>query len=86
MKKSRRDFIKTGGVTIAAAGIIPSFLASCTGSDDETTSGTVLTNMMEGVEPLTEDDYKGRQVSLVSALEKCEMDASTSHVVSTNPI
>lgn len=75
MKKSRRDFIKTGGLTIAATGIIPSFLASCTGSEDETTSGTALTNMMKGVEPLTEDDYKGRQVGLVSALEKCGMDA-----------
>ncbi len=75
MKNSRRDFIKLGGVSIAATGIVPSFLASCTGPEDGTKSGTGLTNMIEGVEPLTEDDYKRRQVELVSALDKSGMEA-----------
>ncbi|MDX2444162.1 MAG: twin-arginine translocation signal domain-containing protein, partial [Bacteroidales bacterium] len=75
MKNSRRDFIKLGGVSIAATGIVPSFLASCAGPDDETKSGTGLTIMIEGVEPLTEEDYKRRQVELVSALDKSGMEA-----------
>lgn len=75
MKKNRRDFIKSSGLTIAATGIIPSFLASCSMSEDETESGTGLSKMTEGVEPLTEDDYKARLSGLVNALEKYEMDA-----------
>ena len=75
MKKNRRDFIKASGLTIAATGIIPSFLASCSVSEDETVSGTGLAKMTEGVEPLTEEDYKSRQMGLVNALEKCGMDA-----------
>jgi len=56
MSYSRRTFLKIGGLSITATGFISSFLSSC-GKKEE----RVLTNLVSGVKPLTEDDYSQRQ-------------------------
>ncbi len=58
MKVHRRNFIKTGSITVASFGFVNSFLTSC---HNESHRFKELENMTAGVEPLTAEDYITRQ-------------------------
>jgi len=71
MKASRREFLKIGGITIAATGVVPTLLSSCSSESSQ----TQFTNMLEGVEPLNDADYQIRLDKLVASLLDYKMDA-----------
>jgi len=74
MKNTRREFLKIGGLSIAATGMVSPFLKSCIDEDkSEVNSG--LSNMIEGVKPLTQDDYKDRLNRLVRSMSENGIDA-----------
>jgi len=58
MKMHRRNFIKSGSITIASFGLVNSILSGCSSDSDRFKE---LENMTTGVEPLNAEDYKSRQ-------------------------
>jgi Xaa-Pro dipeptidase len=58
MKMHRRNFIKSGSITIASFGLVNSILAGCSSDSDRFKE---VENMTAGVEPLNVEDYKSRQ-------------------------
>ncbi|MDT8402053.1 MAG: Xaa-Pro peptidase family protein [Bacteroidales bacterium] len=67
MKNTRREFIKIGGLSIAATGLVSPFLQSCAGKESETADHN-LKNEMAGVEPLSREDYTVRLNRLVDSM------------------
>jgi len=47
MRNSRREFIKVGGLTIIAGGIIPAFLNPCTGEKKPSEENSAFENMVK---------------------------------------
>lgn len=71
MKTSRRHFIKIGGYTIAASGIVPAVLNSCTPPEKK----IIFDNELEGIEPLGSEDYIDRLEKLKRSITRYEIDA-----------
>ena len=74
MKNTRREFIKIGGLSVAATGLVAPFLQSCAEQGDETVDHN-LQNEVAGVEPLTQKDYAGRLDRLVDSMIKEGIEA-----------
>jgi len=74
MKNTRREFIKIGGLSIAATGLVAPFLQSCAEQGGET-AGHNLKNEVVGVEPLTQEDYAARLNRLVDSMIKEDIEA-----------
>jgi Xaa-Pro dipeptidase len=71
MKMHRRNFIKTGTVSIATFGFVNTIFTGCTGKSNRFKE---LENMTAGVEPLTRDDYVDRQQKAVRLMEQHQTD------------
>jgi len=71
MKMHRRNFIKTGTVSIATFGFVNMILTGCSG---ESNRFKELENMTAGVESLTRDDYVVRQQKAASLMEQNQTD------------
>jgi Xaa-Pro dipeptidase len=71
MKTSRRHFIKIGGYTIAASGIVPAVLHSCTPSEKK----VIFDNELEGIEALSDKDYNDRLDKLKGSITRYNIDA-----------
>ena len=69
MQLQRRNFLKIGGLSFAAYGLVPAFLTSC--NSDELIS---LENMTEGVEPLAKEDYEKRLAMAKALMEEKNFD------------
>lgn len=70
MSQTRRSFLKTGGLSLAALGLVPtSFARSASGSPQE------LQNMLTGVQPLTPEDYALRREKAKRLLAEHGLDA-----------
>ncbi|MBE3088357.1 MAG: aminopeptidase P family N-terminal domain-containing protein [Chloroflexi bacterium] len=70
MSLTRRSFIKTGSVSLAALGLSPtSFAAPAAGAPQE------LKNMVASVEPLTPEDFALRREKARRLLAKNRLDA-----------
>lgn len=74
MKNTRREFIKIGGLSVAATGLVAPFLKSCAEKGGETADHD-LVNEVKGVEPLTEEDYQRRLKRLVDSMIKQDIEA-----------
>ncbi len=74
MKNTRRDFIKIGGLSLAATGLVAPFLQSCSDPGSETADHN-LVNEVAGVEPLTQEDYAARLDRLVDSMIKEGIEA-----------
>ncbi|MEE4213861.1 MAG: Xaa-Pro peptidase family protein [Bacteroidales bacterium] len=74
MKNTRRDFIKIGGLSLAATGLVAPFLQSCAEQAGDT-AGHNLQNEVAGVEPLTQEDYAARLDRLVDSMIKEGIEA-----------
>jgi Xaa-Pro dipeptidase len=77
MITSRRNFIKTSGLTVAATGIAPALLNSCAGETKPVTGdqSTGLTNIVGDVAPLTLADYEYRLSRLTEQMTLNNLDA-----------
>ncbi len=71
MKMHRRNFIKSGAVSVASFGLVNGILSDCSG-DSEIFKD--LKNMTAGIEPLTAGDYKSRQDKAVRLMEENRID------------
>lgn len=69
MAHTRRDFLKIGGLSIAASGITKNLLASPKPQIQST-----LTNMVSKVEPLTAADYERRMAKAQQLLTEHKLD------------
>jgi Xaa-Pro dipeptidase len=67
----RRNFIKSGSISIATFGSVNSILTGCNKEDDRFKE---LENMTAGVEPLTTDDFKSRQNKASMLMEENQID------------
>ncbi|MBS0009982.1 MAG: aminopeptidase P family N-terminal domain-containing protein, partial [Bacteroidales bacterium] len=74
MKNTRREFIKIGGLSIAATGLVAPFVQSCADQGSETADHN-LKNEVAGVEPLTQGDYAARLDRLVESMIKEGIEA-----------
>lgn len=74
MKNTRREFIKIGGLSVAATGLVAPFLHSCSDPVSETADHN-LKNEVAGVEPLTQEDYAARLDRLVDSMIKEGIEA-----------
>ena len=75
MDNTRRKFIKTGGITIVAAGIVPSFISSCADEKKSSQEKKVFTSMVKDVVPLSEADYHFRLENARKYLVENNIDA-----------
>lgn len=71
MKQDRRSFIRAGGISLAISGIVPAFLQSCKSDAGE----SLVTDLTEGVESLTDSDYTARQEKVRNLMRESEVDA-----------
>jgi Xaa-Pro dipeptidase len=71
MKQDRRGFIRSGGLALAATGIIPAFLHACRTEKNE----SVFSDMTAGLEALTDDDYLARQEKARVVMREKGVDA-----------
>lgn len=71
MKTSRRHFIKVGGLSVAAGGLVSNLLTAC----DSETPEVVFGNELKGVEPLGKEDYLARIEKLKFSMQKDSIDA-----------
>ncbi len=74
MKNSRREFIKIGGLSIAATGLVAPFLQSCAEQGNEGADHN-LKNEITGVEALNREDYDTRLNSLINSMIKEDIEA-----------
>ncbi len=74
MKNSRREFIKIGGLSIAATGLVSPFLKSCAEQGTESADHN-LKNEVKGVEPLNDQDYTSRLNSLIDSMVNEDIEA-----------
>jgi len=74
MKNTRREFIKIGGLSVAATGLVSPFLKSCM-DENEQDIDTGLKNMIVGVKPLEEDDYMHRLDRLIESMVVNDIEA-----------
>ncbi|HCC72140.1 MAG TPA: metallopeptidase, M24 family protein [Bacteroidales bacterium] len=74
MKNTRREFIKIGGLSIAATGLVAPFMKSCV-SENNGNAKHNLKNEVEGVEPVNEQDYARRLDRLVDSMVKENIEA-----------
>lgn len=77
MTTTRRNFIKTGGLTVAATGIAPVLLNSCAGEPEPATGApsTGLTSIVNDIPPLTPADYESRLLRLGEQMTLNNLDA-----------
>jgi Xaa-Pro dipeptidase len=75
MNNSRRQFIKTGGLTIVGTGLVPSFLASCSGDKKPAEEKSSFVNMVKDVTPLAETDFLSRRDMVRRKLSENKSDA-----------
>ena len=61
MKTSRRHFLKIGGISIAATGIVPAIFNSCTPEE----KANIFTSEIAGITPLNGEDYAKRMEKMV---------------------
>jgi Xaa-Pro dipeptidase len=74
MKNTRRQFIKTGGLTIVASGIVPAFISSCV--DEKASSvNNVFASLVKDVKPLSDADYMARLENARKHLSDNKIDA-----------
>ncbi len=71
MKQDRRNFIRTGGLTLAATGIAPAFLKAYQPGK----AGFFETDMTAGIEKLTDEDYLARQEKARRLMREAGIDA-----------
>jgi Xaa-Pro aminopeptidase len=71
MKMHRRNFIKSGAVSVASFGLVNGILSGCSGDSE---SFKELQNMTAGVEPLDAKDFKSRQDKAVRLMEENKID------------
>lgn len=71
MKNTRRDFLKIGGLSIAASGLVSPFLTSCINGEED----TGLVNEIEGVKPLSGSDYDKRLEKLLKSMREYDIEA-----------
>lgn len=71
MKIPRRNFIKTGTITVASFGFVNSFFTSCS---KESQRFIELDNMTAGVEPLADEDFINRQLKAGMLMEQNQID------------
>ena len=69
MQLKRRNFLKLGGLSVAAYGMIPALLSSC-----KSEPMTSLENLTEGIEPLAKEDYEKRLEKAQALLEENNID------------
>ncbi|MBN1387265.1 MAG: aminopeptidase P family protein [Bacteroidales bacterium] len=74
MKNTRREFIRIGGLSIAATGLVAPFLKSCAEQGTESKEHDLL-NEIKDVEPLNEKDYERRINRLVDSMIKEDIEA-----------
>jgi Xaa-Pro dipeptidase len=67
---SRRSFLKVGGLTVSAAGIVSEMLSRPAFAQD-----TKLQNMVTGVKPIAPEDYEERLEQARKIMAKNKMDA-----------
>lgn len=77
MTTSRRNFIKAGGITVAATGIAPIILNSCAGETKpaETRPGTGLERIVNDIEPIGQTDYDFRRSRICEEMSQSGIDA-----------
>jgi Xaa-Pro dipeptidase len=77
MTTSRRNFIKTSGLTVAATGIAPVILNSCAGEPKPVTGAqsTGLVSIVNDIPALTPADYEYRLSKLCEQLSLNNLDA-----------
>jgi Xaa-Pro dipeptidase len=75
MKNTRRQFIKTGGLSIVATGIVPAFIVSCGDVKKASSDSNAFTNMVKDVKPLSEADFLMRQENARMYLKENKIDA-----------
>jgi Xaa-Pro dipeptidase len=71
MKMHRRNFIKSGAVSVASFGLVNGILSGCSG-DSEVFKN--LQNMTVNIEPLTAEDYKSRQEKALRLMKDNRID------------
>jgi len=71
MKTSRRHFIKVGGLSVAAGGLVSNLFTSC---DSQETVKT-FENELSGITPLSKEDYVARIDKLKLSMQKEGIDA-----------
>ena len=69
MQLQRRNFLKLGGLSVAAYGILPVLLSSC-----KSKPLISLEKMTDGVEPLQKEDYEKRLARAQALLEENNID------------
>jgi Xaa-Pro dipeptidase len=74
MNNTRRQFIKTGGITIVAAGIVPAFISSCKDEKKPAPEAKAFTSMVKDVTPLSEADYLSRLENAYRYLKENKID------------
>lgn len=79
MATSRREFIRTGGATIAAAAVVPAAITSCSATPGNAGQagqpGTGLSSIVIDVPPITADDYAFRLTRLCEEMSAASTDA-----------
>ena len=68
MKTSRRRFLKIGGLSIAASGMMPGMLASCDNRQE-------FVNEVKDVKPLDAEDYANRMKNLLKSMNREGVEA-----------
>ena len=71
MKTSRRHFLKIGGLSVAAGGIVPAVFNACTSEEKV----TLFENEIAGVIALTGADFDDRLEKLTDSMSRYEIDA-----------
>ncbi len=71
MKTSRRHFIKVGGLSIAASGMVSNLIAGC----DSVAESKIFEDELKGIEALDLKDYQARISKLKESMQKEEIDA-----------
>jgi Xaa-Pro dipeptidase len=69
MRHTRRNFLKMGGLSIAAGGFTKNLFAS-----PEQQTQSVLNNMVSGVDPLTAADYENRMIKAQKLMVEHKID------------
>ena len=72
MNQDRRSFIKTGSLSLALTGIVPTFLQACNSAQPDENS---LSDLTSGVVGLTDADYLARQEKVRRLMAERDIDS-----------
>ena len=72
MESSRRNFIRTGGLSLAFTGVVPAFIRSC---QQPGPKAALLEDMTKDLQPLADQDYLERQEKVRGRMAAQGVDA-----------